>query len=263
MIKGLVVSDLHMFTGRTRAEYVLGDIYGALRDCDLLVLNGDIFDFRWTTLSTVSHTIKEAVAWLENLTIQYPGLKVHYIQGNHDCSNRFSAALETLTTRAPGFYWHRDCLFLQNAVFLHGDCVHRKVGAKGLEAYRKPWKNVRKKGRTANACYGMLMKSGIVEAMPKLVFRPERMAKRILSYLNEQGAFPNTEVEHVFVGHTHVPFQDFSYGGKLFHNTGCALFRNRFNLLRFEMHDFSPAAGLPVIPPFFCERAEPLDEAVH
>jgi len=235
MIKGLVVSDLHMFTERTRAEYVLGDIYGQLRDCDVLVLNGDIFDFRWTTFKTVSQTIKEAIAWLEHITVQFPACRLHYVQGNHDCNSAFSSALTMLTSKAPNFYWHKDCLFLNNAVFLHGDCVHRKVGSKGLDAYRKPWKTVRKKGRAANACYDIIMKSGIAEAVPKLYFKPERMAKRILSYIETKDEAVNTKVEHVFVGHTHMPYQHFSFGGKMFHNTGCALFRNKFNLLRFEM----------------------------
>ncbi len=235
MIKGAVVSDLHMFAGRTRAEYVLPHLHGALSECDLLVLNGDIFDLRWTTLSSVPATIKEAVAWLEDLTLQFPHCRIHYVQGNHDCSQSFSAALDTLVTRAPGFSWHADCFYLENAAFLHGDCVHRKVSARGLSAYRKPWKDVRKRGRAANACYRALMRSGIVEAAPRLYFRPERMARRIMSYLDRNDHAAASAVEHVFVGHTHVPFHDFSYGGRRFHNTGCALFRHRFNLIRFEL----------------------------
>ena len=45
--RGVVVSDLHLFARRSRGSELLDSLAGQLAEADLLVLNGDTFDFRW------------------------------------------------------------------------------------------------------------------------------------------------------------------------------------------------------------------------
>ena len=45
MQQGLVISDLHLFSRRSRAEELLAGIKGEIIGADVLVLNGDVFDF--------------------------------------------------------------------------------------------------------------------------------------------------------------------------------------------------------------------------
>ena len=47
---GYVVSDLHLLTRRTAAGSHRSRLTTAAAAADYFVLNGDIFDFRWSTL---------------------------------------------------------------------------------------------------------------------------------------------------------------------------------------------------------------------
>lgn len=235
--RGVVLSDLHLFARRTRAEYVLSHLHAAMAEADVLVLNGDIFDFRWTTLASVAESINEAAAWVEDLAHQFPHCRIHYVQGNHDCASPFVDALSSVCNRSPTVHLHEDFLVLGDAAFLHGDCVHWKVALNGIDSYRRPWKVVKKKGNTQNAIYDALHQTRLTVTAPKLLFSQKRMAKRITDYLESREPGISGNLSHVFLGHTHVPFINFAYRDMRFHNTGCALDRNCFNLLKFEVED--------------------------
>ena len=49
-IRGMAVSDLHLFAYRSAGEEYFNSLRPQLNATDILVLNGDIFDFRWSTL---------------------------------------------------------------------------------------------------------------------------------------------------------------------------------------------------------------------
>ncbi|MDI6796668.1 MAG: metallophosphoesterase [Desulfatibacillaceae bacterium] len=248
-LTGVVISDLHMFARRSKAEYILEKLHHACQSADLLVLNGDIFDFRWTTLDTVHDTMMAAISWLEHLTEQFEHCRIAFVLGNHDCNREFTRWLGVLADEAPNFSWHPDYLILHGAAFLHGDCVHRAASQWGLDAYRKPWKTVRKKSETANAIYQAVYQAGITRTVPRLYFRRKAMANRVLAYLTRMEPELMEGVESIFVGHTHVPFTDFVHKGKRFHNTGTAIHRRQFNLLTFTMETGWQTAPEPVRKP--------------
>jgi hypothetical protein len=50
-----------------------------LATADLLVLNGDVFDFRWSTLPDMETTITAALKWLADITELREGRLVHYL----------------------------------------------------------------------------------------------------------------------------------------------------------------------------------------
>ncbi len=236
MTFGVVASDLHMFSTRSHAHEIMGALHEAMRDADVLILNGDIFDFRWSFLSTIQETVESSVGWLEELVQRYPDRQIHFILGNHDCHHEFLAAMDSLSCRTPSFSWHEVYLRMGNALFTHGDCLHKSRNAPGMSDYRKTWGQVKKRGPTQAAFYEMVDETGITHAAPRLYFWKARVAKGIVRYLNAMDPYILDGVEHIFVGHTHVPFTDFKYEGKTFHNTGSAMAKGGFNPLAFAIH---------------------------
>lgn len=64
MKQGIVLSDLHLFTKRSQTDHILNNLYKQLPQCGHLVLNGDIFDTRWTTLPSIQHLVSDAQKWM-------------------------------------------------------------------------------------------------------------------------------------------------------------------------------------------------------
>ena len=62
----LAVSDLHLFAHRSIGAECFDSIRPQLATTDVLVLNGDIFDFRWATLKHDA-VIDSAISWLRDL----------------------------------------------------------------------------------------------------------------------------------------------------------------------------------------------------
>ncbi len=85
MASGHVISDLHLFAHRSVADSYMRDIRRAAAESDFFVLNGDIFDFRWSTLPTADDSLDAAVAWLRALVTEHPHCRFFYTVGNHDC----------------------------------------------------------------------------------------------------------------------------------------------------------------------------------
>ena len=67
MSQGLVISDLHLFSRRSRAEELLVEMEVRIASADILVLNGDVFDFRWSTLPDIQATVDASLEWLDLL----------------------------------------------------------------------------------------------------------------------------------------------------------------------------------------------------
>jgi UDP-2,3-diacylglucosamine hydrolase len=239
MVQGLVLSDLHIFARRSRAAEMMEKLQDVLSEADVLVLNGDIFDFRWTTLPGISETVTASVRWLEDIVSRFPACRVYFIAGNHDCHLPFTMALDELSSRFPSFFWRESHLVLGNMLFLHGDCIHTRSRSEGgLYAYRRRWMKPRKRGRAENAVYDAVNRSGLPRRALGLYFRrPRFVARRILSYVDGLGLEHMDQVREIFVGHTHVAFLHFEFRGKRFHNTGCALYPASFNPLRFELRE--------------------------
>ena len=90
------VSDLHLFTRRSKAPRYLEAMRSAAARSKTFVLGGDIFDFRWSTLGTTSATVEAAVQWLEQFAADHPDCHFHYLLGNHNYHRRF---LQRLSAR--------------------------------------------------------------------------------------------------------------------------------------------------------------------
>jgi hypothetical protein len=77
-------------------------IQNELAAAETLVLNGDIFEVRWSKWNT-EVTIVAAMDWLEKHIAQHSGQTIHYLLVNHDCITGFAQEL---------------CKFAENQPFL-------------------------------------------------------------------------------------------------------------------------------------------------
>lgn len=82
MKSGLVISDLHLFSPRSEGFEQMTALWNEVTRAEVLVLNGDIFDFRWTCLPDEAATLKAALEWLHRLIDEFEGSAIHYVLGN-------------------------------------------------------------------------------------------------------------------------------------------------------------------------------------
>lgn len=217
---GHVISDLHLFAHRSVADSYMNDMHRAAAASDFFVLNGDIFDFRWSTLATVEDSLEAAIDWLRTLVASHPACRFFYTLGNHDCYEPFIERLAVLAMNTPNLQWYPSHFWLGSALFLHGDLplARRRTG----RATRTFHDTLGNNSRTRR----MLYRSFVAVRGHRLVaslHRPRRCAKRITRWLDLAAEGSTENLTDVYFGHTHLAFSDFDYSGLRFHNTGAAI----------------------------------------
>lgn len=230
---GRVISDLHLYSSRSRAGEQMDAIHAAAAEADHFVFNGDTFDFRWTTRASIEATIPEAIGWVDRLVAAHPRCHFNFVLGNHDFVAEFIEAMEELTGRTPNLSTHPYHVRLGEAVFLHGDVPAMNVDAARMARHRSQFLRERRKHPALSKVYDAITATGVHRAIG-LVHSPGRQAARIESHLRHVEPDAIDAIEHVYCGHTHVPFTGFRYAGKTFHNTGSMIRGLRHQMLRFE-----------------------------
>jgi UDP-2,3-diacylglucosamine hydrolase len=229
------VSDLHMFARRSQAERHADAIWAIAGRADTFVLGGDIFDFRWTTLSTIRDTVDAAIRWLDALIEPHPECDFHFVLGNHDSHEHFVERLARRAESAENLWWHPYYVRLGSSLFLHGDVVQRKMTHERLSEKRSRWGERGKRPPPAHWLYDLAVEARLHKMASSLVCRRLVVAKRITTYLDHIGHGPGNGLEHVFFGHTHAPMSNYEYGGLRFHNGGAPIKGLRFRILRTDI----------------------------
>jgi UDP-2,3-diacylglucosamine pyrophosphatase LpxH len=231
------VSDLHLFCRRFDGERFWNRLLELSKHANTVVLGGDIFDFRWTTLPTVEHSGREAIQMLTSLVRKNRECEFHYVLGNHDHHQSFIRRLERLAGDESNLSRHPYYLRLGGSLFLHGDVAARPMGPKQLENKRRRWLPVRKQGRLANWAYDASVRVGFHRLAYRLAYPSKTAARRILVYLNQIGQGPAAGVTHVYFGHTHLAMSDFEHDGLRFHNCGAPIRGSAFRILEQVVAD--------------------------
>ncbi len=231
-----VVSDLHLFCRRSLVERHLGELHEAIGASEFLILNGDTFDFRWTRLDTVEETIGESIRWLKELVTRHPHCHVHYVVGNHDNVLAFLDALGSYAEGESSVSWHPHYVRLGKALFLHGDVANRKMDHLELARWREKWHDDTKKAKVLGRIYDVAFALRVHKAVHRITFPTEVVAKRLMHYLESVGEGPESGVEDVYFGHTHVALSDYVHEGLRFHNCGAPMPGLEFNILRVEVN---------------------------
>ena len=234
MKQGVVVSDLHMFARRSNAHTLMGQIENVISKSDMLVLNGDTFDFRWTTLPTVDHTIKEAVDWIEGLTQRFPNCGRSGCLRQSRLPEEYLFALENLAGKNPSITWHEHFMHMDNLLFLHGDCDTRHTRVDKFVHWSEPYQTSKKVSHALALVYDQVNRTGFTSMAQRLASPPQKASKKVFGYMSEVAPDILKKVKHVYFGHSHVPFTYFEYNGLYFHNTGCAVSSAEFNPIHFR-----------------------------
>ena len=234
-VRGLAVSDLHLFAHRSAGPEYFESLQSQLAAADLLVLNGDIFDFRWSTLPSFEVTAARAVEWLRALHAAHPACEIHYVLGNHYCPAFFSERLDALAQQLDRFHWHEFGVRLGTALFVHGDCTHGRMDPAGLQRFREDWDNDRRHGRWMTRAYLAVDRLGLTRAAHHYYFPRRTTVERAMHYLDHACPQWRTNTRDCYFGHTHQPFSAYRHGDVHFHNTGSAIRGMGFNPLAFHV----------------------------
>jgi len=232
--RGVIVSDLHLFARRSRGVECVNSLRAELASATVLVLNGDIFDFRWSTLRDRETTLTAALAWLRDLSEAFPKCQLHYVLGNHDCLTLFREKLATLASTLPRLNWYEHGVRLGTALFLHGDCADETMDPPGLRRYRERWQDDRPRGALAAAAYIAADRLCLTRLALTRHFPQRETVERIVHYLDRAWPGWRPSIRDCYFGHTHLPFSDYPYAGVAFHNTGSAIRGMDFNPIIFD-----------------------------
>ena len=233
---GATVSDLHLFSHHSRLERYYDRIDEAAGRARVFVLNGDIFDFKWSEHGVFSRSVAAAEKFIEALLERHPACEFRIILGNHDAVPAYMDALEALSGRHENLEWHEFACIVGDRLFLHGDVIHAGCTNDALRRFRS------KLQRPANghALQRFAHKTVHRSHVPWIALRmiPKRiLASRILAYLEHENWLDDGQVRHVYFGHTHNDFEDFRYRGYAFHNCGSATHGARLRVVKFPLHN--------------------------
>lgn len=230
-----VVSDLHLFSQRTLGHEHEAALHATAAQADHFVLAGDIFDFHWSTLSSIQDTVRAADLWLGELVQRYPGCRFHYLLGNHDNHRLFVDRLDALATQQPNFAWQPYLLRMGSSVFLHGDAGSPGMTPDRLPRYRKRWSKARQRTPMQNRVYAAVTKANLHKAAIRMAAPRRTVARRLLTYLDSMGHGPESGIADVYFGHTHRAMSDFPFQGVRFHNGGAPMPGLKFQILKARL----------------------------
>lgn len=232
--RGHTVSDLHLLTNRSSAHRLMPRLHCAASDAGLFVLNGDIFDFRWSVFRRLSPSLEYAEDWISDLVCRHPHCQFVFITGNHDSLPAYKDLLTELSDRYDNLAWESHYLRLGKKVFLHGD-VRESHTPERLAAYRARWHKPPHAKHWAHAAYFVFTWSRLPRLMHELV-PTQRLANGVTKYLRAELGPAFEEVRDIYCGHTHRPVSDYCWGPLRFHNTGAAVHGVRSRIQTFTYH---------------------------
>lgn len=234
-MKGAFVSDLHLFSQRSIGQKHWDDLNSTLQSVNLLVLGGDIFDFRWSRYPDLRSTTEAAQEWLSSLLNKHRHLQVSYLLGNHDCSHAMQIALSEISKSTEQFQWHEHILQLGSKAFLHGDILDAGLNKERLSEYRRMFsRESTAKGKLANKLYDLLIATRVHRLPGQLHHTPKKTTSRLSEFLSQDNSLCQGDVREVYFGHTHSPLNGTMFGGVHFFNPGSGIKHLPFQPKFFE-----------------------------
>lgn len=234
MAYGATVSDLHVFSHHSRSREYLHHIRDTAHKAEVFVLNGDIFDFKWSEHGLFSRSVTAATRYIRDLLEGAPDCHFMLTLGNHDAVPPYMEALDELATTHDNMSWHEFAVKVDDRVFLHGDVIHAGCTNDSLRLFRsrlqRPANGHLIQRMAHSAVHRSRVSSIALRVLPKRL-----LASRILAYLEHEKWLEEGDVKHVYFGHTHNHFEDFRYKGFTFHNCGAATHGARLRVVRFPL----------------------------
>jgi UDP-2,3-diacylglucosamine pyrophosphatase LpxH len=248
--KAYFLSDLHLFAKRSSAEVMEHAIHGAAQESQILVLGGDIFDFRWNRWSNHARTVQESISWLARLLQVNPDCQIHYLLGNHDASQAFVERLSELSQVYANLEWHPHLLRLHDCVFLHGDIIDARLPLEEdfhdrLDALRQRKEERAPPAKFQHTLYDAAVQARVHRLVAHVANPNARVLTRVTRYLDWAGYSPEVGIQNVFFGHTHRPLDRVLYSGMRFHNPGASIKGLDFRMLEIPIPSLpTPHSGV-------------------
>ncbi len=238
--RGIFTSDFHMFSDRSIVESILPDLEQAAGNADLIVLGGDIVDFKWSRLPDQEHTEQAALEWFQDFSDRHRGKQIVYLIGNHDWTPSYLTRLNLLAETNQHIqvfeYWYQQ----GDALFLHGDVVHSRPNQEALEHRRSTWSGHGQRGRLQNSLYSLVFLLRLPLFINWLINREHRICRHLTRYLQNERLLPDRGIRRIFFGHTHTVIKGYELEGLVFYNSGAPLKNLGSEILEFEIQgDFS------------------------
>jgi UDP-2,3-diacylglucosamine pyrophosphatase LpxH len=235
MAHGATISDLHLFSHHSRPERYFGRINETASSAKIFILNGDIFDFKWSEHGVFSRSVTAAKQFLEHLLNSHPDCHFVVLLGNHDAVPLYMDALDELDESFENIEWHEFAYVMHDRVFLHGDVIHAGCTNHALRRFRGKLLRPASGHALQRMAHSAVHRSHVSWVAFKML--PKRiLASRILTYLDHENWLSNNSISHVHFGHTHSAFEDFRYRGYIFHNSGSATHGSRLRVVNFPLH---------------------------
>ncbi len=231
-MRGVTMSDLHLFADRVPLSSWETPKQIWREHFDLCVLNGDIFDFRWAAQRELTMALRAARTWLEDLVGPSERCRFVVLMGNHDAHSSYGDMLDELAAQYDNFCWGAHWFVLGPKVFCHGDMPDLTGELDRLRDYRRKHAAHPPAKRMGRVLYASATRMGVAGALPR-VLPWRRQCARIDVLLRTQLGEAYQNITDVYVGHTHVHFQNRECRGKRFHNGGAPLPGARFVPLAF------------------------------
>ena len=231
MQHGYVISDLHIFTQWSSIEKYMQKIRNAAAGADFFVFNGDIFDFRWSTLGSSEATAKAAIQWFRTLCSECPDCRFIYILGNHDAYEAIVKPLAEFADHTGNFTWHDSYFRTGSSLFMHGDLIFSMRHCSPF--HRKKFRKREPRSAIIRSGYNLAIEMGAHNLISR-IHAKKRCAKYILKILEPEHREKLEGVTDIYIGHTHVGFSDFKYRGYTFHNSGSAIHDLYCNMMKIK-----------------------------
>ncbi len=226
------ISDLHLLSPRSAMD--LNPVWIAYQHSggELLVLGGDIFDFRWSTLGSITASLAAAETWLRQLIDDWTG-RIVYLPGNHDSHPRFLQLLDLLQSEVSDFSWEPHVVRLGTTLCLHGD-LHDAGSEAGLTKYRAQFHHEKMQPAFVQSAYNVAVTAQIHRLIPWLRNRRGKVCNKLSRQLMDMQS--HTEgINSVVFGHTHHRLDGWEVAGVRFYNPGAALRYSAFQPVEFRV----------------------------
>lgn len=232
---GATVSDLHIFSHHSRSGHYLRQIRETTGSARVFVLNGDIFDFKWSEHGVFSRSVAAATRAIKEMVEEAPECRFLITLGNHDAVPPYKEALVDLADTHHNLDWHEFAVRVGGRIFLHGDVIHAGCTNNALRSFRNKLQHPANGHALQRMAHSAIHRSRVSSVALKII--PKRiLASRILAYLDHEGWLSGGGIRHIYFGHTHHYFEDFQYGGYAFHNCGAATHGARLRIVRFPVN---------------------------
>lgn len=242
---GHTVSDLHLLTNRSSADRMMPRLHEAAAEAGLFVLNGDIFDFRWSKYRRLTPSIQFVERWISELVVRHPACQFVFVMGNHDSMPPYGELLTRLSQQYDNLAWEPYYLKLGSKVFLHGD-VRESPSAETLAVYRTRWHKPPHRRHFPHLAYYVFNWSRLPRLLQALV-PTRRLTSAVVKYLKVELGPDFETISDVYCGHTHRPVTDYRWDGLRFHNTGATIhgIRHLIQTFTYDPADLDQALQKP------------------